>query len=122
VRERSDVPKAKHIFLGELPGRLAELDKAAEIATYCASGFRASMAASILAAHGFARVRNVPGSWKAWKAAGYDVDNPNEERAMQDTVQINDRFSVAKFAPDRQHLRQAFAPSSTCRRMAKRRG
>jgi hydroxyacylglutathione hydrolase len=67
------VPKARHIFLGELRERLGELDKEAEIATYCASGFRASIAASLLAARGFDRVRNVPGSWKAWQAAGLEV-------------------------------------------------
>lgn len=70
---RGHVPGARHIFLGELRERLDELDKGAEIATYCASGFRASVAASLLAADGFERVRNVPGSWKAWKAAGLEV-------------------------------------------------
>ena len=72
-------PDAKHIFLGELRDRLDELDRSAEIATYCASGFRASMAASILAANGFENVRNVPGSWKAWKTAGYETENPEQE-------------------------------------------
>jgi hydroxyacylglutathione hydrolase len=67
------VPEARHIFLGGLRERLGELDKQAEIATYCASGFRASVAASLLAADGFGQVRNVPGSWKAWKAAGLEV-------------------------------------------------
>lgn len=67
------IPGARHIFLGELRRRIDELDRSAEIATYCASGFRASIAASILAANGFDRVRNVPGSWKAWTAAGLEV-------------------------------------------------
>ena len=73
------VPEAKHIFLGELRSRMGELDPSAEIATYCASGFRASMAASILAAHGFEKIRNVPGSWKAWNAAGYEIDKSQQE-------------------------------------------
>jgi hydroxyacylglutathione hydrolase len=67
------VPDARHVFLGALRERLGELDKQAEIATYCASGFRASIAASLLAADGFEQVRNVPGSWKAWQAAGLEV-------------------------------------------------
>ena len=67
------VPEAKHIFLGELPESLGELDRSAEIATYCASGFRASIASSILAANGFEKVWNVPGSWKAWTGAGLKV-------------------------------------------------
>ena len=54
------IPGAKHIFLGELRDRLDELDHDRPYAAYCASGFRASIAASILAANGFEDVRNVP--------------------------------------------------------------
>lgn len=68
------IPGARHVFLGELRERLDELDRDRPVATYCASGFRASIAASILAAHGFTRVHNVPGSWKAWKAAGFETE------------------------------------------------
>jgi len=35
---------------------------------------RAGIAASMLAAHGFSDVRNVPGSWVAWKKAGYATE------------------------------------------------
>lgn len=95
------IPGAQHIFLGELRERLPELDRERSYATYCASGFRASIAASILAAAGFTRVHNVPGSWKAWKSAGYDVEGPTRGRkdTMQDIIGINDRYAVAKFAP-----------------------
>ena len=72
------IPGAKHVFLGELRSRLDELDPERPYATYCASGFRASMAASILAANGFEDVRNVPGSWKAWTSAGYETEMPKE--------------------------------------------
>ena len=71
--ESGNIPGAKHVFLGELGNRLDELDRSRSHATYCASGFRASIAASILAAHGFADVRNVPGSWKAWTSADFDI-------------------------------------------------
>lgn len=67
------IPGASHIFLGELPDRIDELDRASAYAVYCATGFRASAAASLLAANGFRDVRNVPGSWKAWTQAGFDV-------------------------------------------------
>mgnify|MGYP001627967961 CR=1 FL=1 len=70
------VPGATHAFLGHLRDRIDGLDRATPYATYCASGFRASIAASILKKHGFERVRNVPGSWKAWKAAGYEIEKP----------------------------------------------
>jgi hydroxyacylglutathione hydrolase len=69
------IPGAKHIFLGELRDRLDELDRSCAYATYCASGFRASAAASLLAANGFRDVRNVPGSWNAWTSAGYRTTN-----------------------------------------------
>jgi len=76
------VPGAHHIFLAELWKRFGELDKSKPTAVYCASGYRASIAASILKGEGFADVRNVPGSWHAWKKAGYPVDrNAAQEKA-----------------------------------------
>ena len=74
--EGGHVPGATHAFLGELREKLDGLDRSAPYATYCASGFRASIASSLLAAHGFESIRNVPGSWKAWSAAGYPVETP----------------------------------------------
>ncbi|MEB3215625.1 MAG: MBL fold metallo-hydrolase [Nostocales cyanobacterium 94392] len=61
------VPGAKHIYLPHLENHLDELDKKQSIATYCGSGYRASIAASILQKHGFENVINIPGSWIAWK-------------------------------------------------------
>ncbi|MFL6589710.1 MAG: rhodanese-like domain-containing protein, partial [Chthoniobacterales bacterium] len=76
------VPGAHHIFLAELWKRFGELDKSKPTAVYCASGYRASIAASILKGEGFANVRNVPGSWHAWKEAGYPIDrNATQEKA-----------------------------------------
>lgn len=75
--EGGHVPTAIHAFLGELRDTMKDLDRNATYATYCASGFRASIASSILAAEGFESVYNVPGSWKAWKAAGYETETPN---------------------------------------------
>ncbi|MFU1479160.1 MBL fold metallo-hydrolase [Roseovarius sp. C7] len=75
--EGGHIPGAEHAFLGELRDKLGELDRSKPYATYCASGFRASIASSLLAANGFEAVRNVPGSWKAWRSAGYEVDCPD---------------------------------------------
>lgn len=103
------IPGAHHVFLGELRERLSELDCDRPYATYCASGFRASVAASILAAAGFTRVHNVPGSWKAWKSAGYDIETPTTGRKdmLQDAIRITDRYTVAKFAPAPEAIGQA---------------
>ena len=68
--EGGHIPGARHAFLGKLHEELSDLDRAAP---YCASGFHASIAASLLKKNGFDNVRNVPGSWKAWTAAGYET-------------------------------------------------
>jgi hydroxyacylglutathione hydrolase len=72
--ESGHIPGAKHHFLGELRNTLNKLDKESPVATYCASGFRASIAASLLQSQGYKDVRNVPGSWKAWRAAGLETE------------------------------------------------
>ena len=73
------VPGARHIFLSNLRDRLPELDKSKPTAVYCATGYRASIAASILKEQGFADVRNVPGSWHAWKQAGYPTERAESQ-------------------------------------------
>ena len=54
--EAGHVPGALLIGAGELPDRLDSLPRDRPIATICASGYRASVAASLLRAAGFARV------------------------------------------------------------------
>ena len=80
--ERQDgyVPGSTYIFLPELAKKADRLDKAKPVAVYCDSGYRASLAASLLLKMGFQDVRNVPGSWKAWKALGYEVQKPSGPR------------------------------------------
>ncbi len=68
------IPGAHHLFLPELREKAAKFDKAKPTAVYCASGYRASLASSMLKQDGFAEVRNIPGSWQAWKKAGFEVE------------------------------------------------
>jgi hydroxyacylglutathione hydrolase len=75
------VPGAEHFFLPELRDRLNALDRNEPVITYCDSGYRASLASSILKAEGFHDVRNIPGSWQAWQSAGLPVEQPSEEMA-----------------------------------------
>lgn len=70
--DEGHVPNAQHLFLPELQERSSNLDKSKPLAVYCDSGYRASLAASILKRAGF-DVSNVPGSWQAWKNAGYTI-------------------------------------------------
>ena len=79
------VPGATYVFLPELEQKAGTLDKDKPVAVYCDSGYRASLAASLLLRMGFKDVRNVPGSWKAWKAAGYEVEKPKGRKKASDT-------------------------------------
>ena len=72
--KRGHVPGAHHIFLPELTKRVGELDRAKPTAVYCGSGYRASIATSILKPEGFNELWNVPGSWEAWKKARFPVE------------------------------------------------
>ena len=72
--KNGNVPGAKHIYVPHLEEHLDELDKNQTIATYCGSGYRASIAASLLQKHGFEKVVNVPGSWNAWTAAKLPIE------------------------------------------------
>lgn len=61
------VPGATHFYVGDMrDGSLPDLDKSRPVAAYCGSGYRASIAASLLQRGGFTEVINVPGSWQAW--------------------------------------------------------
>jgi phage shock protein E len=50
----SHLPGAKNIPVDELEARVAELDKARPVVTYCAAGVRSARAASLLRTQGFA--------------------------------------------------------------------
>jgi len=71
--EAGHVPGAIHIGAGELADRLDGLPRDRPIATVCASGYRSSVAASLLRARGFDRVVAVRGGLPDWEARGYPV-------------------------------------------------
>jgi hydroxyacylglutathione hydrolase len=71
------VPGAHHIFLPELGKRMSELDPSKPTAVYCASGYRASIATSMMKPRGFDTLWNVPGSWEAWQKAKLPVEKPD---------------------------------------------
>jgi hydroxyacylglutathione hydrolase len=60
------IPNAIHIMLGDLPARLAELNPTATTYVVCGSGYRSSIATSILAARGFHSLINIDGGMAAW--------------------------------------------------------
>lgn len=62
------IPGAVNIPVGQLPGRIAELDPARPTVVYCAGGYRSSVAASLLRRHGFSDVSDILGGYNAWEA------------------------------------------------------
>jgi hydroxyacylglutathione hydrolase len=69
------------IGAGDLPDRLDQLPRDRPIATICASGYRASVAASLLRAAGFKHVDWVASGVPTWEAAGYPVAYGRSERS-----------------------------------------
>jgi hydroxyacylglutathione hydrolase len=72
------IPNARHIYVPHLEENLDKLDKDKTIAVYCGSGYRASIAASVLQRGGFERVVNIPGSWTVWKKAALPIEDDAE--------------------------------------------
>ncbi len=73
------VPCATHLFLPEIQNGINGLKESLPVVTYCASGYRASIAASLLKKRGFEDVRTMPGSWKAWQAEGLPVEHEKDQ-------------------------------------------
>jgi hydroxyacylglutathione hydrolase len=60
------IPNALPIPLGDLPNRLAELPTTQPITLVCEGGYRASIAASLLARQGFTHLTLLDGGMEAW--------------------------------------------------------
>jgi len=66
--------------LNQLARTLDELDPHRPVAVHCKSGYRSSIATSLLQRTGFRHVMNVTGGFDAWKAAGLPVATPEPNR------------------------------------------
>ena len=60
---------AVNMPLAKLPDRVGELPRDRGLVAYCASGYRAAIAASVLQAASFERVADLAGGLGAWEAA-----------------------------------------------------
>ena len=67
------IRNARLVPVGELQGRLAELNKTASILVYCRTGVRSSNASQILTDNGFLHVYNMIGGTTSWVSTGYSV-------------------------------------------------
>lgn len=64
--EAGHIPEAMSSELAHLQDRTDEFDKTLPIAVLCQSGYRSSIACSILAKHGFTHIFNIVGGMNAW--------------------------------------------------------
>jgi rhodanese-related sulfurtransferase len=69
---RGHAAAAQHIPMGEVPGRLDEIDRSATLYVICKAGGRSAKVAEFLARDGFEPI-NVDGGMLAWAAAGRPV-------------------------------------------------
>lgn len=72
--KQGHVPGAQLIPLGELRGRLSELNPEQSVAVICASGSRSQSAAALLGQQGFKTVYNVLGGTLYWMQTGLPLE------------------------------------------------
>jgi rhodanese-related sulfurtransferase len=70
--QRGHAAAAQHIPMGEVPGRLDEIDRSAKLYVICKAGGRSAKVAQFLARDGFEPI-NVDGGMLAWVEAGRPV-------------------------------------------------
>jgi rhodanese-related sulfurtransferase len=69
----SGIPGSLHIFVADLPSRLAEIPRDREVWTICASGRRAALAASLLDRAGIPVAAVIAGGVQDWSTASHLV-------------------------------------------------
>jgi hydroxyacylglutathione hydrolase len=80
VREEKNISKqgfiknANFVYVGELEENLESIPKNKQILVYCDSGFKTSIASSILKKHSYPEVANLMGGFAAWKNAGFSIE------------------------------------------------
>jgi rhodanese-related sulfurtransferase len=92
------VPGAWHIAAGSLLDRLGDLPRDRPIVTMCASGYRSSVAASLLRRAGYHDVAWVASGLPAWEAQGHEV-----ERGAGDVVGVDSRDSDGRAGIPHRH-------------------
>ena len=72
------LPGAVHIMGGYLPDRIGNLPPDRPLVVMCGSGYRSTIAASVLERAGFKHVTNLTGGMQAWKDAGLETTREPE--------------------------------------------
>jgi rhodanese-related sulfurtransferase/glyoxylase-like metal-dependent hydrolase (beta-lactamase superfamily II) len=73
------LPRARRLPLPILVDHIGDLDRDRPTVVYCAAGSRSAVAASVMAAAGFADVSDLLGGYAAWQSAGLPVEQPTPE-------------------------------------------
>ena len=68
------IPGDHHLYVGDLPQRITDVPRNANIVVYCDAGYKGCLAASFLSIHGYPRVTNILGGMAGWSAAGFPVE------------------------------------------------
>jgi hydroxyacylglutathione hydrolase len=74
IKETGMLPGAMHIFLGELPAQMGKVPRDKPVTTFCGSGQRAIIAASILKQNGYKEVEDSLGSMAACISEGCPIE------------------------------------------------
>lgn len=79
-RKRGYIPGSVHIYVGQVPDRLAELpkDKETLILVYCNSGSISMVVTAYLRALGYKNVKNIAHGFKGWLDAGLEVEGGSQ--------------------------------------------
>jgi hydroxyacylglutathione hydrolase len=80
---------AMHIMLGDLPSAIASLPKNRSIISVCGSGYRSSIASSLLARNGLHDVESMDGGMSAWNKSVKDYQAPKPRRPQQSRQQAS---------------------------------
>ena len=73
------LPGTTEIPLAVLAESLDAIDRKLPVVVYCASGYRSSIASSLLQREGIANVMNVAGGTSAWIRAGFSVESATRQ-------------------------------------------
>ena len=72
------LPEAWHLMGGYVPDRIGEVPRDRALVVMCGSGYRSTIAASVLERAGFKHITNLTGGMQAWKDAGLETTREPE--------------------------------------------
>jgi hydroxyacylglutathione hydrolase len=84
VREKEDrkkqghIANSTHIYVGDISNQLSQIPSDKNVVIYCDSGFKTSIASSILKRNQYPTVTNMLGGFMAWKKAELPIEHEEE--------------------------------------------